>query len=95
MEYLSPRILSDLEETGDGDLFQHINWDVQEDPELEEVEEPEVRRYGPFLLALLPPINTVLELTSSPGASRSTWKRTTTHNTTRGQWHVSQCATSF
>lgn len=88
MEYLNTRILLDLEETGDGDLFQHINWDVQEDPELEEAEEPEVRRYGPR-------INTVLELTSSPGASRSTWKRTTTHNTARGLWHVSQCANSF
>jgi hypothetical protein len=52
MTYLNTRIRLGLEKTGDGDLFQHIDWDVQEDPTLEEAEESEVRRYGflPFSL---------------------------------------------
>lgn len=45
MDYLNTRIRLGLEKTGDGDLFQHIDWDVQEDPALEEAEEPEVRKY--------------------------------------------------
>lgn len=58
MEYLNTRIRLGLENTGDGDLFEHIDWDVQEDPILEEAEEPEVRRYG--FLALSPSNTKVL-----------------------------------
>jgi len=46
MNYLNTRIRLGLEEDGDGDLFQYIDWDVQEDPALEDADEVEIRRYG-------------------------------------------------
>jgi hypothetical protein len=35
MSHLNTRIRLDLEEEGNGDLFSHIDWDLQEDPELD------------------------------------------------------------
>jgi hypothetical protein len=35
MSHLNTRIRLDLEEEGNGDLFSHIDWDVQEDSELD------------------------------------------------------------
>jgi hypothetical protein len=36
MSHLNTRIRLDLEEEGNGDLFSHIDWDLQEDPELDD-----------------------------------------------------------
>jgi hypothetical protein len=36
MSHLNTRIRLELEEDGNGDLFSHIDWDVQEDPELDD-----------------------------------------------------------
>lgn len=35
MEHLNTRTRQVLEEAGDGDLFEQIDWDVQEDPQIE------------------------------------------------------------
>jgi hypothetical protein len=35
MSHLNTRIRLGLEEDGNGDLFSHIDWDVQEDSELD------------------------------------------------------------
>jgi hypothetical protein len=43
MYYLNTRIRLGLEEDGEGDLFQHVDWNVQEDPELQDADDDEVR----------------------------------------------------
>jgi hypothetical protein len=35
MSHLNTRIRLELEEDGNGDLFSHIDWDIQEDSELD------------------------------------------------------------
>lgn len=35
MSHLNTRVQLSLEEDGNGDLFPHIDWDIQEDPELD------------------------------------------------------------
>jgi hypothetical protein len=44
MQHLNTRTRLNLEEEGDGDLFAYIDWDVQEDPSLQDADEAEVRR---------------------------------------------------
>jgi len=44
MQHLNIRTRLDLDGEGDGDLFAHIDWDVQEDPSLEDADKAEVRR---------------------------------------------------
>jgi hypothetical protein len=39
MHYLNTRVRLNFEEQGNDDVFPHIDWDVQEDPELEDVDE--------------------------------------------------------
>jgi len=36
MSHLNTRVQRGLEETGDGDIFPYVDWDVQEDPDLDE-----------------------------------------------------------
>ncbi|KAJ4983403.1 hypothetical protein SVAN01_11095 [Stagonosporopsis vannaccii] len=50
MEYLNTRVRLNLEEQGDGDVFSHIDCDVQKDPELQDADEethPDWRHGGP------------------------------------------------
>lgn len=44
MDYLNTRIRLNLEKHGDEDLFQHIDWDVQEDLALQDASEEELRK---------------------------------------------------
>jgi hypothetical protein len=43
MHHLNERVRLSLEEDGDGDNFPHIDWDVQEDPELRGADDETVR----------------------------------------------------
>ncbi|KAJ8109800.1 hypothetical protein OPT61_g7196 [Boeremia exigua] len=43
MEHLNTRVRLNLEEQGDGDVFPHIDWDIQEDPDLQDADEETVR----------------------------------------------------
>ena len=43
MHYLNTRIRLGFEEDGEGDLFQHVNWSLQEDPELQDADDDVVR----------------------------------------------------
>lgn len=43
MDHVNTRIRLNLEEQGDGDVYDHIDWDVQEDPALEDADEETVR----------------------------------------------------
>jgi hypothetical protein len=94
MHYLNTRIRLGLEADGEGDLFQHIDWDVQEDPELEDAEEDEIRRYGSPLYLLRITRREIMFMLSS-GASRNTWKNTPILNMARGLWHALQCRSSY
>lgn len=44
MHHLNTRVRLDLEEDGDGDVFASVDWDVQEDPVLQDADEETVRR---------------------------------------------------
>lgn len=44
MEYLDAHTRWQLEEAGIGDLYLRLDWNVQEDPQLEDASEIEVRR---------------------------------------------------
>lgn len=43
MHYLNTRIRLGFEEYGEGDLFQHVDWSVQEDPKLQDADDDLVR----------------------------------------------------
>ncbi|KAF1950028.1 hypothetical protein CC80DRAFT_497048 [Byssothecium circinans] len=43
MDHLNTVIRTKLEEYGDGDLFQHIDWSVQDDPSLQDLDSDQVR----------------------------------------------------
>jgi hypothetical protein len=43
MHYLNTRIRLGFEEDGEEALFQHVDWSVQEGPELQNADEDEVR----------------------------------------------------
>ncbi|OSS47462.1 hypothetical protein B5807_07223 [Epicoccum nigrum] len=43
MHYLNTRIRLGFEEDGEEGLFQHVDWSVQEGPELQNADEDEVR----------------------------------------------------
>lgn len=43
MHHLNTRVRLNLEEQGDDDIFPHIDWDVQEDSELQDADEETVR----------------------------------------------------
>lgn len=45
MDHLNKRTRLNLEDEGEGDLFQHVDWEVQEDPDLQDADDDEVRRY--------------------------------------------------
>jgi hypothetical protein len=44
MDHLNTRVRIDLENDGDGDVFAHIDRDVQEDPALQDADEETVRQ---------------------------------------------------
>ena len=44
MDHLNTRVRIDLENDGDGDVFKHVDWDVQEDLALQDADEEVVRR---------------------------------------------------
>ena len=44
MVHLNTRVRIDLENDGDGDVFKHVDWDVQEDLALQDADEEVVRR---------------------------------------------------
>lgn len=44
MQHLNTRTRLNLEERGDSDLFPHVDWDVQDDPALQDADDDEVRR---------------------------------------------------
>ncbi|KAJ4348949.1 hypothetical protein N0V95_005035 [Ascochyta clinopodiicola] len=43
MDHLNTRVRLNLEEEGNGDVFLYIDWDVQEDPGLDDADEETVR----------------------------------------------------
>ena len=43
MAHLNKRVRLNLEEDGDADIFPHIDWDVQEDPSLQDATDSTVR----------------------------------------------------
>jgi hypothetical protein len=44
MDHVNARVRIDLENDGDGDVFEYVDWDVQEDPVLQDADEEMVRR---------------------------------------------------
>ena len=44
MDHLNTRVRITLENAGDGDVFTHVDWNVQEDPALQDADEETVRR---------------------------------------------------
>jgi hypothetical protein len=44
MHHLNTRVRVDLENDGDADVFAHVDWDVQEDPALQDADEETVRQ---------------------------------------------------
>ena len=44
MDHLNTRVRITVENAGDGDVFTHVDWDVQEDPALQDADEETVRR---------------------------------------------------
>lgn len=43
MRHLNERVRLNLLEDGDGDVFDHVDWDVQEDPLLQDADDSTVR----------------------------------------------------
>jgi hypothetical protein len=44
MHHLNERVRLNLSEDGDADIFPHIDWDVQEDPSLQDADDETVRK---------------------------------------------------
>ena len=44
MRHLNTRTRLNLEERGDNELFLQVDWDVQDDPALQDADDDEVRR---------------------------------------------------
>ena len=49
MEHLNTRTRRGLEEEGAGDLFDRIDWSVQDNPQLRDASEEQIRRYCFFV----------------------------------------------
>jgi hypothetical protein len=45
MHHLNERMRLNLSEDGDDDIFPHIDWDVQEDPSLQDADDETVRKF--------------------------------------------------